>query len=138
MGQAYLYRCDHCGFSESFNQGHGFLVHSQPVSEYLKQRTRILHYKTHNLLRKKALSSDKLHLKAGFQVYKCPHCKTLYDKIEVTVFEDGKVVHKSEFRCKECRSRLKLTNIHRLKRAICPRCKQRTFRRDYAQQQLFP
>lgn len=137
MGHAYSYRCDHCGFTESFNQGHGFLVHSQPVSDYLKQRTRIFHYKTHNLLRKMAQASNNLHLKAGFQVYKYPHCKTLYDKIEVTVFENDEVVHKSEFRCKDCRARLKLTNIHRLKRAICPRCRQRTFHRDYAQHELW-
>jgi len=137
MGHAYSYRCDHCGFAESFNQGHGFLVHSQSVSDYLKQRTRIFHYKTHNLLLKMAQTSDKLHLKAGFQVYKCPHCKTLYDKIEVTVFENEEIVHKSEFRCKDCKARLKLTNIHRLKRAICPRCRHRTFHRDYAQHELF-
>ena len=137
MGHAYLYRCDHCGFSESFNQGHGFLVHSQEVGDYLKQRTRIFHYKTHNLLKELVKTSNDLHLKAGFQIYKCPHCKTLYDKIEVTVFEGDKVVHKSEFRCRECNARLKLTNIHRLKRAICPRCKKRTFHRDLTQHQLW-
>lgn len=137
MGHAYSYRCDHCGFSESFNQGHGFLVHSQSLRSYLNQRKRIFHYKTHNLLTRMAQAQEYLHLKAGFQVYKCPRCKTLYDKIEVTVFADDEVVHKSEFRCRDCKTRLKLTNIHRLKRAICPSCRQRTFHRDYAQYQLF-
>ncbi|MDX8337975.1 LIM domain-containing protein [Draconibacterium sp. IB214405] len=137
MGHAYLYRCDHCGFTESFNQGHGFLVHSQEVSDYLGQRTRIFHYKTHNLLKALVQTSNNPHLKAGFQIYKCPKCKTLFDKIEVTVYENEKVIHKSEFRCKDCRSRLKLTNIHRLKKAICPRCKKRTFHRDTVQHQLW-
>ncbi|WP_347839164.1 hypothetical protein [uncultured Draconibacterium sp.] len=138
MGHAYSYRCDHCGFSESFNQGHGFQVHSQLVSDYLKQQTRIFHYKTHNLLCKLAQQQTGLHLKAGFQIYKCPQCKTLYDKVEVCVYDEDKIVHKSEFRCKDCKTRLKLTNIHRLKRAICPRCRQRTFHRNYAQHELFP
>ena len=137
MGHAYAYRCDYCGFQENFNQGHGFLVHSQSVKEYLKQRTQIFHYKTHNLLRKLAKENKDLFLKAGFQIYKCPKCKTLHDKVEVTVFKDEKVIHKSEFRCKACKTRLKLTNIHRLKKAICPKCHKRTFQRDYAQQELW-
>ena len=41
---------------------------------------------------------------------------------------DGVPVYKSEFRCTECRARLKLTNIHRLKNAICPVCRKDTFR----------
>lgn len=136
MGHAYAYRCDYCGFVENFNQGHGFLVHSQPVAEYLKQRNRIFHYKTHNVLRK--LNEDKdLFLKAGFQIYKCPRCRTLHDKVEVTVFKGEKVVHKSQFRCKDCKSRLKLTNIHRLKKAICPKCHKRTFQRDHSQHELW-
>lgn len=137
MGHAYTYRCDHCGFLENFNQGHGFLVHSQAVQEYLKQRNRIFHYKTHKLIRELAKENDDLYLKAGFQIYKCPKCRTLYDKVEVTVFNNDKVVHKSRFRCKECRSRLRLTNIHRLKKAICPKCHQRTFQRDYSQHVLW-
>jgi uncharacterized paraquat-inducible protein A len=42
------------------------------------------------------------------------------------------VMHKSEFRCPACRSRLKLTNIHRLKKAICPKCHKRTFHREHS------
>lgn len=137
MGHAYAYRCDYCGFQENFNQGHGFLVHSQPVKEYLKQRTQIFHYKTHNLLRNLSRKNKDLYLKAGFQIYKCPKCRTLQDKVEVTVFNDEKVVHKSEFRCKDCRTRLRLTNIHRLKKAICPKCHKRTFQRDYSSQELW-
>jgi len=137
MGHSYAYRCEFCGFQEDFNQGHGFLVHSQSVKEYLKQQNRIFHYKTHDLLRKLSKQHDELFLKAGFQIYKCPKCRTLYDKIEVTVYNDHTVVHKSEFRCKDCKTRLRLTNIHRLKRAICPKCHRRTFKRDYSQHELW-
>ena len=132
MGHAYSYRCDHCGYSEDFNQGHGFLVHSQPLKDYLKQPVKIFHYKTRNLLRALGNEHKDLFLKAGFQIYKCPQCKTLHDKIEVTVFDGDKMIHKSEFRCPTCRSRLKLTNIHRLKKAICPKCKKRSFRRAFS------
>ena len=130
MGHSYAYRCKHCGYEQDFNQGHGFLVHSQTVKEYLAQRTKLLHYKTHSLLNKLEKKYSDLYLKSGFQVYKCTKCDLLYDKVEVTVFKDNKMVHKSEFRCRECRSRLKLTNIHRLKRAKCPNCRKRTFYLD--------
>jgi predicted RNA-binding Zn-ribbon protein involved in translation (DUF1610 family) len=137
MGHAFAYRCENCGFRENFNQGHGFLVHSQAVKDYLKQGKKIFHYKTHNLLEKLSKENDNLFLKAGFQIYKCPKCRTLYDKVEVSIFKDEKVIHKSEFRCKDCKTRLKLTNIHRLKKAICPKCHQRTFQRDYTQHELW-
>jgi predicted RNA-binding Zn-ribbon protein involved in translation (DUF1610 family) len=137
MGHAYAYRCDYCDFREDFNQGHGFLVHSQLLKDYLNQGAQIFHYKTHNLLARLSGEKSDLFLKAGFQIYKCPKCRTLHDKVEVTVFENEKVVHKSEFRCKKCKSRLKLTNIHRLKKAICPKCFKRTFHRDTSAQYLW-
>ena len=137
MGHAYPYRCEHCGFEQSFNEGHGFLVHSQPVKEYLKQHTKLFHYKTHNVLQKLAKNDTNLYLKAGFQIYKCPKCKVLHDKIEVVIYKDDVVVHKSSFRCNECKSRLKLTNIHRLKKAICPSCHKKTFQINHAHQQLW-
>jgi len=131
MGHAYKYKCSRCGFEQDFNQGHGFLVHSQPLKEYFLQSKKLFHYKTHNALKKLAAQNDNLYLKAGFQIYKCPKCKVLQDKTEVVVFDNDEVVHKSEFRCKDCRSRLKLTNIHRLKKAICPNCRKRTFQMDH-------
>jgi Zn finger protein HypA/HybF involved in hydrogenase expression len=131
MGHAYKYRCNHCGFEQDFNQGHGFLIHSQSLNEYLNQNTKLFHYKTHNTLKKLATQYENPYIKAGFQIYKCPKCKVLVDKTEVVVFNDEKVVHKSEFRCNECRTRLKLTNIHRLKKAICPKCHKRTFQMDH-------
>lgn len=138
MGQSYTYRCSHCGYEERFNQGHGFLIRSQPVSEYLKQRTKLFHYKTDHLLNQLAKQYSGLFLKAGFQVYKCPKCKVLHDKTEVVVFDENEtVIHKSEFRCSTCRSRLKLTNIHRLKKAICPNCGKKSFQIDHSKNQLW-
>lgn len=137
MGHAYKYRCNRCGFEQDFNQGHGFLVHSQLLDEYLNQGTKLFHYKTHNALKKLASQNENLYLKAGFQIYKCPKCKILQDKTEVTVFKDEKIVHKSEFRCNECRTRLKLTNIHRLKKAICPVCRKRTFQMNHSNIELW-
>ena len=137
MGHTYVYRCEHCGYEEQFNQGHGYLVHSQLVSDYLKQRTILFHYKTHNLLKRLSKEFKNLYLKAGFQVFKCNKCKILHDKIEVIVFNDEKVVHKSEFRCNKCRTRLRLTNIHRLKKATCPKCYYKTFQIDHQHQHLW-
>ena len=137
MGHNYKYRCGHCGYEESFNRGHGFLIHSQPLEEYLNRPIKLFHYKTHDLLESLAKKFDNLYLKTGFQVYKCPKCKILYDKTEVMVFGDSGVIHKSEFRCNSCRSRLKLTNIHRLKKAICPKCHKRTFQIDHMHSELW-
>ncbi len=137
MGHAYSYRCDHCNFEASFNQGHGFLIHSQSVKEYLQQGKKLFHYKTHNLLKKLARENDGLYLKAGFQIYKCPACKVLHDKVEVVVYNAGIVIHKTQFRCSKCNARLKLTNIHRLKNAICPKCLNKTFRRNNFARQLW-
>ena len=137
MGHSYLYRCGHCGYESHFNHGYGFLIHSQPLKKYLNQRLQLFHYKTHNLLMRFAKEEDNLFIKAGFEVYKCPKCKILYDKVEVTVFDDERVIHRNEFRCKKCRSRLKRTNIHRLKSAKCPVCNSNAFNLDYSQKNLW-
>ena len=137
MGHAYKYRCDHCGYEENFNQGHGFKVHSQSLNEYLKLGKKLFHYKTQNVLENLAKRNGNLYLKAGFQIYKCPKCRVLQDKTEVVVYKDDVVIHKSEFRCSACRTRLKLTNIHRLKKAICPNCHKRAFQMDHQNSDLW-
>ena len=137
MGHSYAYRCTFCGYEEQFNHGHGFLVHSQPVETYLNQKTRYLHYKTHRLIQELSAKHKDLFIKAGFEVYKCPHCKTLTDKVEITVFKDHEIIHKSEFRCKACRARLRRTNIHRLGEAICPKCHKKSFRLSRFAQHLW-
>ncbi len=130
MGHAYAYRCNVCGYEELFNQGHGFSIHSQRVEEYLLLNKKLFHYKTHNKILQLANDFKDLWIKAGFQVYMCPKCKILFDKAEIEVYNDDKIMHKSRFRCSNCRSRLKLTNIHRLYKAACPVCKKNTFKRD--------
>ncbi len=138
MGDAYAYRCQKCGYEEEFNQGHGYLVHPQTVKDYLKQKKKLFHYKTHSKISSLYSEHKDLQLKAAFQVYICPKCKTLYDKAEVKVFDEEKTYHKSSFRCSSCKTtRLKLTNIHRLNKATCPVCKKKTFKRDHAHHDLF-
>ena len=137
MGKAYKYRCERCDFEQEFNQGHGFLVRSQPLADYLNLHKKLFHYKTQKVLEGLAKANNDLYLKAGFQVYKCPKCRVLHDKIEVTVLEENEIVHQSEFRCSTCRMRLKLTNIHRLKKAICPKCRHRTFQMNRQHNELW-
>lgn len=135
MGQAYTYRCGDCGYETRFNEGYGYRINRQPLEAYLGSREILFHYKTHRLLNRLSQTEDNLTVDAGFKVFKCPHCNLLYDKIEVKVFSKGKIIHRSEFRCVRCRSRLKLTNIHRLKKAVCPRCNRYSFR--ISRKQLF-
>ncbi|SHF52609.1 hypothetical protein SAMN05444274_10664 [Mariniphaga anaerophila] len=130
MGHAYTYRCDHCSFEARFNEGHGFLIRPQSLDSYLNAGEKLFHYKTHRALKKLAQEQKELFVDAAFRIYKCPHCNLLFDKVDVTVFDNGTPVHKSEFRCSSCRSRLKRTNIHRLKYAVCPACKKKTFHID--------
>src|SRR5690554_1685064 len=106
MGKAYTYRCDKCSFEARFNEGHGFLIHPQPLDSYLKSGEILFHHKTHKALLKFGGKGKGFFLDAGFKIYKCPQCGLLYDKVDVTVYYDGKPVHKSEFRCSRCRSRL--------------------------------
>ncbi|MDD4144434.1 MAG: hypothetical protein PHN68_07355 [Prolixibacteraceae bacterium] len=137
MGRAYTYRCDKCGYEDHFNEGHGFLIHPMSLDSYLESGTILFHHKTNSVIEKLAKEHKNLFIDAGFKIFKCPDCNLLYDKIEVTVYDDGKILHKSEFRCTQCRARLKLTNIHRLKKAVCPKCKQYSFRLDQRKQVLW-
>ena len=137
MGHIYPYYCEHCGYEEQFYHGHGYLIHSQSLKDYLKQRTILFHYKVHNLLKQLDKKFKDLFIKSGFQVYKCPSCKLLFDKVEVVVYHEDEIIHKSDFRCTTCRTRLKLTNIHRLKKAICPKCRHKTFHNSPKQNVLW-
>lgn len=133
MGQAYTYRCGRCSYEVRFNEGRGYLVHRQPLVSYLKTRKIIFHHKTHRVLHKLAEAGGNITVDAAFKIYKCPHCRLLYEKVDVKVLHEGKILHKSEFRCLRCRARLKLTNIHRLKKAICPSCNSDSFHIDRRQ-----
>lgn len=137
MGYAYAYKCQKCGYEEQFNHGHGFLVHPQSVNEYLALKKKLFHYKTHNKIVQLSKAHVGLQIKAAFQVYICHKCKLLYDKAEIKVYDEEKTFHRSNFRCNDCGSRLKLTNIHRLHKATCPKCKKKTFRRDHLHHDLW-
>jgi rubrerythrin len=133
MGRAYTYRCDRCGYEARFNEGHGYLVRRQPLDTYLENRKVIFHHKTHRVLSQLAGEAGSLTVDAGFKTYRCPQCVLLFEKVEVKVIGENKILHKSEFRCNKCRARLKLTNIHRLKKAVCPSCNSHSFRFDRRQ-----
>jgi ribosomal protein S27AE len=137
MGHAYPYQCGHCGFEQNFYHGHGHQIHSQPLKQYFNQPSILFHYKVHNLLKQLFTKYNDLFIRSGFQVYKCPECRFLFDKVEVVVFDSEKVLHKSRFRCPHCSSRLKLTNIHRLKKTVCPRCHKTEFKQSQIQQELW-
>ena len=134
MGKAYTYRCNRCGLEQLLYEGHGFAIHPQSMDSYLTSGEKLFHHKTHHALVQLSEKHSNLFIDAGFKTYKCSKCNLLYNKIEVEVnSEDGesekrKQLFKSEFRCTRCRSRLKLTNIHRLKAAACPSCNKLSFR----------
>jgi len=130
MGDVYTYKCHKCGYTEDFNQGHGYLVHPQSVHDYLARKKKLFHYKTHNKIVSLSKMHNNLQIQATFQVYLCHKCQILYNKAKVKIYEGDKVFHKSRFRCTRCNSRLKLTNIHRLKKARCPGCNHLSFKRD--------
>jgi hypothetical protein len=137
MGYTYIYKCQKCGYEEGFNQGYGFLVHPQTVNDYLNLKKQLFHYKTHEKIVSLAKAHDNLQIKAAFQVYMCPHCRLLFDKAEVKIYDDKKVFHKSRFRCSNCAGKLKLTNIHRLNKATCPVCKKKSFSLDHTHYNLW-
>jgi len=41
MGHAYKYLCMRCGYEQDFNQGNGFLIHSQTLEGYLEQNIKL-------------------------------------------------------------------------------------------------
>ena len=137
MGDAFAYKCRKCGYEEYFNQGYGFMVHPQTVKDYLSLKMQLFHYKTHNKIVKLSGQQKDLRIKAAFQIYICPNCELLYDKAEVKIYNENKTVHQSRFRCSDCNSRLKLTNIHRLNHATCPVCKKKSFKRNHTQHILW-
>lgn len=137
MGHIYPYHCGHCGFEQRFYHGHGYLIHSQTVRDYLNQHTVLFHYKVHEMLKEMDKKFSNLFIKSGFQVYKCPRCKLLFDKVEVTVYNEKSIIHRNSFRCNECGTRLKLTNIHRIKKTICPNCHKKEFTPYHVSHQLW-
>ncbi|HOI48832.1 MAG TPA: hypothetical protein PK167_05980 [Prolixibacteraceae bacterium] len=130
MGYAYSYKCSRCSYEEYFKQGYGFQVRPQSFDDYMGANRKLFHYKIHD----KIISLSKVHpdlqIEAAFQVYKCPRCNRLHNKIQVSLVSGEGKNHDAEFRCTGCHTRLRLTNIHRLRRAACPACGGQTFHRE--------
>lgn len=129
-GHTYSYKCTFCGYEEYFKQGHGYLVRPQSFDEYLRINQKLFHYEIHNKIVRLSKNHPALMVNATFQVYKCPKCNLLHDKIQVTLTENDLSLHTNRFKCSRCRAGLKLTNIHRLKKAVCPACRKPGFRRE--------
>ncbi|MBP7504641.1 MAG: hypothetical protein KA780_04290 [Prolixibacteraceae bacterium] len=130
VGNAYSYKCGNCACEVYFNQGHGYLVKPQTYSEYLTSNHKLFHYEIRNKIASLGEIHPGLVIDAIFQVYKCPKCNLLHNKVQVTLSDGERLLHTNRFKCSRCRSLLKLTNIHRLKRATCPACGKATFRRQ--------
>jgi DNA-directed RNA polymerase subunit RPC12/RpoP len=74
-----------------------------------------------------AAHGGQLQIKTEYKIYRCHKCLQISDKLFVQVSADGKVLHETKFKCANCNTNLKHTNIHRLKFAICPKCKSNRF-----------
>jgi len=128
-GHEYSYKCNYCKFEEYFKQGHGYLVKPQTFEEYKKINQKLFHYEIHNKIVKLSKTHPGMIINATFQVYKCPKCNLLHNKIQVSLTEGTHSLHTNRFKCTHCRSRLRLTNIHRLKKATCPVCGKAGYKR---------
>jgi DNA-directed RNA polymerase subunit RPC12/RpoP len=129
-GYSCSYLCSHCQFEEIFMQGPGFQIKPQSFEEYVSGNNKLFHYKIHEKIVALAKVNPAILIGASFQVYKCPHCKILYNKTQVNIFSGEQLLHNNVFKCTHCKRRLKLTNINRLKTATCPGCLKSTFHRQ--------
>lgn len=133
VGRAYSYKCSRCGYEEYYKQGHGYLVRPQSYDEYISTNRKLFHYEIHNKIETLAALHPDLLIEATFRVFKCPKCNLLHGKVQVNLTSEGRLLHSSSFKCRKCRTRLKLTNIHRLKHATCPACGKSSYHRGKQQ-----
>lgn len=136
-GYTCSYLCSSCHYEEEFMQGPGFQVKPQSYEEYISGNNKLFHYKIHEKIVALAGNYSRFLISASFQVYKCPHCRILYNKTQVNMYSDDLLLHRNIFKCSRCRRRLKLTNINRLKIASCPVCLRATFRRQKIRDHLW-
>ncbi|MCW0481167.1 hypothetical protein [Gaoshiqia sediminis] len=130
MGYSYTFTCQSCHHRQKLYEGWGFMVHDQPAKDYLLSQPVSLHYRTHQKIVKLSQQYPDLELKMEYRIYRCRHCLQISDKLFVQLISDGKVLHKTRFRCSNCQTSLKHTNILRLKYAICPKCKSQQFKKE--------
>ena len=129
MGYSYSFSCSKCGYNQQLYEGWRFMEHSYTVGECLNSPLIRLHYKTREKIIELSKIHKNLHIETEYQIFRCRHCFQISDKLVVQVFLEDKLLHKTQFKCANCQSGLKHTNIHSLKYAICPKCKSNKFRK---------
>lgn len=130
MGYSYVFNCHKCKYSQQLYEGHGFMIHDQSAKELLKSNHDQLHYKTRQKIVELVKKHGELHVVMEYKIYRCHQCLQLSDKLYIRVEKDSQVLHKTRFKCASCRITLKHTNIHRVKFAICPKCKSNRFEKS--------
>ena len=127
MGYSYIFNCRKCKFSQELYEGWRFMEHAQTVHSILDSNQIHLHYKTRQKIIQLAKTHKQLQIQTEYKIYRCHQCLQISDKLFVQISHDDKVLHRTKFKCANCNSTLKHTNIHRLKFAICPKCKSKRF-----------
>ena len=129
MGLSYKFTCKDCNHTQHLYEGWGFMVHDQLVDEYVQGQPAKLHYKTHQKIVKLSKQLPDLELKMEYRIYRCHRCLQISSKLFVQAINNGKVLHKTHFRCATCQTMLRHTNIRSLKYATCPKCKSKRFKK---------
>lgn len=132
MGYSYLFTCRKCKHSQQLYEGWRFMEHDQTSESILNSSQIRLHYKTRQKIKTLAQNHDQMQLKTEYKIYRCPQCLQLSDKLVVAVWNGDQLLHQTQFKCANCNTRLKHTNIHRVKFAICPKCKSKQFEKSKA------
>lgn len=130
MGHSYQFICKDCRNTQQLYQGWSFMIHDQAVNDYLQSSQVKLHYKTHLKILQLNEKYQNLYLKMEYRIYRCRKCLQVSDRLFVHVMYEDIVLHKTHFRCSSCKITVKPTNIHRLKFAICPKCKSKRFEKS--------
>jgi Zn finger protein HypA/HybF involved in hydrogenase expression len=100
------------------------------VAECLKSPLIKLHYKTRKKIIELSKIHKNLHIETEYRIFRCRNCFLLSDKLVVQVFLEDRLLHETKFKCANCQTGLKHTNLHSLKYAICPKCKSNKFRKE--------
>lgn len=127
MGYSYIFNCRKCKHSQQLYEGWRFMERDQTAGSVLASTQINLHYKTRKKNNELIKTGEPLQIKTEYKIYRCHKCLQISDKLFVQVLSGTEVLHETRFKCAGCNIRLKHTNIHSLKFAICPRCKSKQF-----------